>query len=93
MRTHIVLPDDLVAEIDTIVGPRKRSLFIEEAVRAKLQRERLRRAMEAVKNGPGLDPEKYPYWSTPQKTSEWVHNMRVEDDKLRPSPWERYQRN
>ena len=90
MRTHIVLPDDLIEEIDAIAGPRKRSQFIEEAVRAKVLNERQKRAMEAVLRGPGLDPEKHPYWSTPEKTSEWVHNMRVEDEKLRPSPWERY---
>jgi hypothetical protein len=90
MRAHIVLPDDLIEEIDALAGPRKRSQFIEEAVRAKLVNERQKRAMAALMASGGLK-EVPPEWSTPAKTSEWVHNMRMEDLN-RPSPWDRYKR-
>jgi hypothetical protein len=81
MRTHISLPADLIAEIDEIAGPRKRSQFIEEAVRTKLLNERQKRAMEAVLKGPGLDSEEHPYWSTPEKTSQWVRESRQFDNR------------
>jgi len=37
MRAHVVLPEELVREVDRLTGPRKRSQFIEDAVRMKLQ--------------------------------------------------------
>jgi len=37
-RTHVVLPEDLVREIDAAVGPRGRSAFLEETARAELRR-------------------------------------------------------
>ena len=90
MRTHISLPDDLIAEIDAHAGPRGRSRFIEDAVRAKLLNERQKRAMKAYADSGGIK-EIPPEWSTPEKTSEWVHKMRMEELN-RPSPWDRYRR-
>lgn len=40
MRVHITLEDDVVAELDQRVGPRRRSGFVAAAVRAALQDER-----------------------------------------------------
>ena len=40
-RTHIVLPQELIAEIDAAVGPRGRSAFLVETARAELRRRRL----------------------------------------------------
>jgi hypothetical protein len=40
-RAHIVLPDDLIAEIDSAVGPRRRSAFLVETARAELRRRKL----------------------------------------------------
>jgi metal-responsive CopG/Arc/MetJ family transcriptional regulator len=37
MRAHIILEDKLVKDIDNLVGKRKRSRFIAEAVCAKLR--------------------------------------------------------
>jgi hypothetical protein len=45
-RTHVVIPVDLLAEIDRVAGPRKRSEFIVNAVDAAL---RSRRQLEALK--------------------------------------------
>lgn len=77
MRTHISLPKELVDEIDRLAGPRKRSRFVEEAVRLKLLNERQKRVLQDP--GPGLDPADYPYWATPELTSQWVHDMRRAD--------------
>lgn len=40
MRLHIALDDDLVAELDRRVGPRRRSAFIAELIRRGLEDER-----------------------------------------------------
>jgi hypothetical protein len=40
-RAHIVLPQELVVEIDAMVGPRGRSAFLVETARAELRRRRL----------------------------------------------------
>jgi metal-responsive CopG/Arc/MetJ family transcriptional regulator len=66
MRTHISLPKDLVDEIDRLAGPRGRSKFMEEAVRTRLQREKLSRALVEAAMGPILDPEAHPQWLTPR---------------------------
>jgi len=40
MRLHIALEDDLVADLDRRVGPRRRSAFIAELIRRGLEDER-----------------------------------------------------
>jgi hypothetical protein len=40
-RAHILLPDDLVREIDSLVGPRGRSAFLVETARNEVRRHRL----------------------------------------------------
>jgi metal-responsive CopG/Arc/MetJ family transcriptional regulator len=78
MRTHVVLPRELIEEIDRIVGPRKRSRFIADAVRQKLLSERQREALRLAAGS--LDVSKHPHWDTPEKTSAWVRASRQEDD-------------
>lgn len=45
-RTHVFLPEGLVADIDHFVGKRKRSSFITEVVERELRREKLLRALD-----------------------------------------------
>jgi len=45
-KAHLVLPREILEEVDQIAGKRKRSLFIAEATREKLQRERFLRTLE-----------------------------------------------
>lgn len=80
-RTHIVLPEDLIEQVDKIAGKRKRSRFIEEAIRQMLSREALRKALDEARGV--LSAEDYPEWSTPERTSAWVHRSRQEDDAHR----------
>ena len=40
-RAHILLPDDLLADIDRLVGPRGRTAFLIEVLRGEVNRRRL----------------------------------------------------
>ncbi len=46
-RAHVLLPQELVCEIDAIVGPRKRSAFLVETARAEIRRRRLLQFLES----------------------------------------------
>ena len=74
----MVLPEDLIEEMDRIAGKRKRSRFVERAIRDKLPREKLAAVMK--ESAGSLNPADYPEWSTPEKVSERVRSMRREDD-------------
>jgi hypothetical protein len=45
-RTHIVIPDRLAQEIDTLVGKRARSSFLTEAAWKEVRRLRMLKALE-----------------------------------------------
>src|SRR2546427_12832909 len=40
-RTHVLLPEDLIQEIDELVGPRGRSAFLVDTARNEVRRQRL----------------------------------------------------
>ena len=80
MRTHIVVPDGLIAAIDARVGQRKRSRFIAEAIEEKLRRADLIEAFEEVAGS--LADVDIPGRETPESTSQWVHDMRHHPEKL-----------
>ncbi len=77
MRTHVVLPKDVVDSIDSLVGPRSRSKFIEEATEEKLAHIRLgdaiARAAGSLKN---VDT---PGWESPEAAATWVRASRQAD--------------
>jgi metal-responsive CopG/Arc/MetJ family transcriptional regulator len=74
MRAHVVLPEEMIEEIDRVAGKRGRSKFIEEAVHEKLALKRQREAIAKARAGAFRIAN--PDWSTPQKVSEWVHEGR-----------------
>ncbi len=79
MRAHVVLPEELVKAVDALAGNRKRSRFVEEAVRDKLKKERL---LSALKDSAGtLSAEDYPHWDTPEQVASWVRELRRESDQ------------
>jgi len=63
-KAHLVIPHDLLEEVDQIAGKRKRSLFIAEATREKLQKERFLKTLDETqgawrdKNHPELKTAK-----------------------------------
>ena len=67
IRTHAVFPKELVAEVDRLVGRRKRSSFLTEAVAEKLEQERLGRAL--ARTAGFLAPDAHPEWDTPANVS------------------------
>lgn len=74
MRTHIILPDDVVKGVDELVGKRRRSRFIAEAAREKLRKETLRRI---VREGAGvIDLKAHPEWATREDVIRWVRDLR-----------------
>jgi metal-responsive CopG/Arc/MetJ family transcriptional regulator len=87
IRTHVVLPRDLVEAVDELVGQRTRSEFVEEALREKVARERMARAL--IECVGVLHPGDYPEWDTPEKTSEWVHKLRQEENEAVKHAWQR----
>jgi hypothetical protein len=84
VRTNLLLPVDLVRELDEVAGPRNRSRFVADAVAYRLRREKLRRAWESVRGS--IKPEDYPHWDTPEKVVEWVRMMRAEVTDPGPDP-------
>lgn len=78
MRLHITLDDDLVAEIDRRAGPRKRSAFIAQLVRHRLDHERRWDDLEAALGG--ISDTGHDWDGDP---AEWVRRQRRGDG---PSP-------
>lgn len=84
-RANFSLPEDVVEAIDEIVGKQQRSRFILEAVEQKLLNAR---QLKALRDGAGVLADKdYPHWSTPEKTSEWVRELRRQSDESRKRAW------
>ncbi len=81
---NLSLPEDLVAELDGVAGPRKRSAFAEEALRRAIKRERFRIAGERYAGS--LKPEDYPHWRTSEDVVEWVRMMRAEETSTDVDP-------
>ena len=80
-RVHVVIPKELIDEVDSIVGQRGRSAFICEAAREKLTHQK---QLEGIRKYAGtLKDENYPEWK--DGAARWVHNLRQRDDEIRES--------
>jgi hypothetical protein len=78
-RAHILLPHDLVKEIDSIVGPRGRSAFLVETAREAVQRKKLLRFLES--DAPAWKDANHP--ELDGGVAAWVRELRQESDKKR----------
>jgi hypothetical protein len=75
-RAHIVLPQDLIEEIDLLVGPRGRSAFLVETARAELHRRRL---LSFLRSGqPAWKEQNHPEFT--QGTGTWVRKLRLQGE-------------
>jgi hypothetical protein len=64
----------LLDQIDCLVGKRKRSQFIVEALEERLRRERLRGA--AARFAGSIKEGEVPEWDTPESAYAWVRALR-----------------
>ena len=76
-RTHIVIPEQLVARIDIIVGKRGRSKFLAQAAEKELMRLRQLKAIEAAA-GSWKDKD---HPELKHGAAKWVDKLRREDEK------------
>jgi len=76
-RTHVVLEEELVEEIDRLVGARQRSSFLSEAARKELMR---RRQIEALKAAAGSWKDK-DHPELKQGSARWTRKMRQESER------------
>jgi hypothetical protein len=79
MRTQVVIPKDIIQDIDDLVGRRDRNRFLVEAVEEKLRRVRQRVALERVAGS--LGDVDVPGWETPEDAASWVNASRQNDDE------------
>lgn len=79
MRTHIMMPEEIIKQLNSFVGVRGRSKFIVDAVIERINRMRLKKAVAKVAGS--LKDRDIPGWETGKKTSFWVHNLRQKADK------------
>jgi Arc/MetJ-type ribon-helix-helix transcriptional regulator len=76
-RTHVVLSEQLVKDIDTLVGTRQRSSFLTQAAEEKLMRLRQIKALEAAA-GSWKDKD---HPELKQGAAKWVAKLRRQDQK------------
>jgi hypothetical protein len=74
MRTNLLLPKELVAEVDRYAGPRGRSRYVTEALEARLRGERLR---DVTRSTAGAWRD-HPAFPTAEAVVEWVRRRRSE---------------
>jgi metal-responsive CopG/Arc/MetJ family transcriptional regulator len=80
VRTNLLLPKELVDEVDRYAGPRGRSRFVAEALAERLRRERLREAVATTAGA--LNPDVYPHWRTADDVVAWVRERRAEQTDI-----------
>jgi hypothetical protein len=76
-RTHITISEQLVAQIDTVVGKRGRSSFLTQAAEKELLRLRQIKALEAAA-GSWKDKD---HPELKQGAAKWVKNLRRDYDR------------
>jgi metal-responsive CopG/Arc/MetJ family transcriptional regulator len=84
VRTNLMLPPELVAEVDRIAGPRNRSRYVAEAVQARLRRDHLKEVWD--RSFGILKAEDHPEWATSEMVVEWVRALRAEETDPGPDP-------
>lgn len=76
-RTRVVVPEELVEEIDRLSGKRKRSWFITQAVKKEIQRLNF---LKSIKETAGAWNDKdHPEFK--RGVGSWARSLREEDEK------------
>jgi Arc/MetJ-type ribon-helix-helix transcriptional regulator len=82
LRTNVTLPAEIVSEIDEVAGPRGRSAYVAEAVRARLKRDRMRRVLDET-YGAAVGRSQ---WADPDEAYRWLRALREDrtrEDRIR----------
>ncbi len=74
-RTNLTLPEDLMAEVDKLAGPRGRSRYVAEAVAQRVKRDKLGKA---IRETAGIMVGS-PGWMSPDEVVRWVDSLRSEE--------------
>jgi Arc/MetJ-type ribon-helix-helix transcriptional regulator len=75
-RAHVVLPLEIIADIDKLVGKRGRSAFLAEVARDEIQRRQQRNALRAAEGA--WKNEDHP--ELKNGAAAWVNQMRAESE-------------
>lgn len=75
-RAHVVLPEELVAEIDKIAGARGRSAFLAELAQREIKRRRLAEFFQRTE--PAWKDSNHP--ELEDGAAAWVHKLRQENE-------------
>ncbi|HWZ34091.1 MAG TPA: hypothetical protein VNX18_22285 [Bryobacteraceae bacterium] len=78
-RTHVVIPTDLLREIDALVGRRGRSAFITEVTAEAVKRRKLRSILE--RRDPIWKTEDHP--ELKRGAAAWVSKVRTTEERSR----------
>jgi metal-responsive CopG/Arc/MetJ family transcriptional regulator len=73
-KAHLVIPHDILEEVDQIAGKRKRSLFIAQATREKLERERFLKTLEETQGA--WSDKNHPDLKTSRDMEQFVRDKR-----------------
>jgi hypothetical protein len=76
VRTNLLLPKELVEEVDHFAGERGRSRYVAEALLARLKRDRLREVVEQTAGA--WKAEDFPEFATSEMVVDWVRARRAE---------------
>lgn len=79
-RTHVLIAEDIVKEIDKLVGKKKRSGFISEAAQKELKRLKQLSLIKKLR-GTWKDAD-HPEMTGKGGTYKWVRKLRTEDEKI-----------
>ena len=77
-RTHVVLPEELIKQIDALVGKRGRSAFLAGIAQREIIRLKQMKMLEELASRSPADLSHHPEWENP---AEWVSKVRQEAEE------------
>ncbi|MEK9149345.1 MAG: hypothetical protein AAB267_04790 [Candidatus Desantisbacteria bacterium] len=81
VRTHVLLPTEVLSAIDKIAGKRKRSFFLVKAAKEKLANLALLSVLDETAGV--IQEDDHPEWRTRKDTANWVSTIRKKDEEVR----------
>ena len=79
VRTNLLLPEELVKQVDHFAGPRGRSRYVAEALERSVRRDRLREVIDQTAGAWANNP----LWKSDEDVVEWVRSLRADNR----DPW------